>query len=255
MGHKPWTIYPLYYGEFLAYERSLFVFHKGFGEKIKAPCIGWLVENGEEWILVDTGPWDPVTAKKYHHHDMSETGPEAVTKALESFGMAPKDITSVILTHLHWDHTSNVGLFVNARFYVQRKEAFYALDPLPVHRFAYDVGLDFRPPWQEILHKTVFLEGDTEFRPGLRCCLLPGHTPGSQGVLADTGEGRYLIAGDNVDLQENWDGDEQFQHLPGGIFNDLGVYLESLDRMDKLADVVLPSHDYRVLETHAYPPS
>jgi hypothetical protein len=77
MNVTPWKLHPLYYGEFLAFERSRFVLYKGEGEMIKAPCIGWLIENGDEKILVDTGPGDPATVKKYHHYHygMNETDP------------------------------------------------------------------------------------------------------------------------------------------------------------------------------------
>jgi glyoxylase-like metal-dependent hydrolase (beta-lactamase superfamily II) len=248
-----WQLYPLNFGEFLAIERSLFVFHKGFGQKIKAPCTGWLLDNQEEKILVDTGPWDPDAAKRYHNYDMVGTGPDSVRDALAKHELTPGEITTVLLTHLHWDHTANVGLFSNATFYVQRSEAFYALDPLPMHRLTYDHGLGFEPPWQKILHRTEFFDGDVEFRPGLTCHLLPGHTPGSQGILVHNSEGKYLIAGDNVDLQENWEGDQQFKHRPGGIFNNLSDYLESIARMEELADVVFPAHDYGIFNQEQYP--
>lgn len=41
-------------------------------------------------------------------------------------GVAPENIKTVIMTHLHWDHAGNNGLFQNARFYVQQRELDYA---------------------------------------------------------------------------------------------------------------------------------
>jgi N-acyl homoserine lactone hydrolase len=253
LANDTWRLYPLHFGDLAEFEKSLFLLHKGFGEKIEAPYTGWLLDNGEEKVLVDTGPWDPVKTKKYHHYEATDTGPDAVDKALGDYEMTPATVTTVLLTHLHWDHVANVSLFTNATFYVQRSEVHYALDPLPMHRVPYEVGLGFQPPWQSILHRIVLLEGDTEVAPGITCCLLPGHTPGSQGILVDTTEGKYLIAGDNVDLRENWEGDEQLKHRPGGIFTNLENYWKSLERMEELADVVLPSHDYSVFDKDVYP--
>ena len=138
-GHR-WQIYPLNLGEFVAIERSIFVLHSGFGTKIKAPCLGWLLHDGSEWVLVDTGPWDPARAEEYHAYEMVGSGPEAVRRGLKDHGLEPEDIEHVLLTHLHWDHVANVGMFEKARFYVQHAEACYALDPLPPHRRIYEVG-------------------------------------------------------------------------------------------------------------------
>jgi N-acyl homoserine lactone hydrolase len=243
-----WQIYPLNLGEFKAIERSIFVLHSDLGTKIEAPCLGWLLHDGSEWILVDTGPWDPARAKEYHAYEMVGSGPDAVRRGLKDHGLEPNDILHVLLTHLHWDHVANVKLFENARFYVQHAEACYALDPLPPHRLAYEVGQSFVPPWHQILNRTTFFHGDEEFRPGITCHLLPGHTPGSQGILVQTERGKMMIAGDNVDLRENWEGDERHSHVPGGIFTNLEDYFGSLKRMEFLADAVLPAHDYCALD-------
>jgi glyoxylase-like metal-dependent hydrolase (beta-lactamase superfamily II) len=90
-------------------DRSIFVLHSGFGTTIKAPCLGWLLHNGSEWVLVDTGPWDPERAEKYHAYEMIGSGPEAVRRGLKDHGLEPDDIEHVLLTHLHWDHVANVG--------------------------------------------------------------------------------------------------------------------------------------------------
>ena len=249
-----WTLHPLYYGEFSAFERSLFVYHRGFGEKIAAPATGWLLARGAERIVVDTGPYEPELGERFHGYTMERSGPDAVRAALAAHGVAPQDVRDVVLTHLHWDHSSNVGLFSRARFHVQRAELEYASAPLAPHRLAYDVGLDgHAPPWRAVIDRMELLDGDAELREGLACHLLPGHTPGSQAVAVQTGGARYLIAGDNVDLAENWAGDDEVPHRPGGIFVDLRAYLESLERMEGLADVVLPAHDFAIFEQKRYP--
>jgi glyoxylase-like metal-dependent hydrolase (beta-lactamase superfamily II) len=99
-GHR-WQIYPLNLGEFMAIERSIFVLHSGVGAKIKAPCLGWLPHDGSEWVLVDTGPWDPARVEKYHAYEMIGSGPKAVRRGLKEHGLEPDDIEHVLLTHLH----------------------------------------------------------------------------------------------------------------------------------------------------------
>lgn len=248
-----WTLLPLYYGEFSAFERSLFVYHRGFGEKLKAPCTGWLLSDGTTHIVVDVGPYEPRLARLNHGYAMERTGAETVRAALAAHHLRTEDIREVILTHLHWDHTSNVELFTNATFYVQRAEVEYAYDPLPWHRVAFDLDLESPPPWQAVTDRIHLLDGDAEVRSGITCHLLPGHTPGSQGIAVQTAGSTYLIAGDNIDLDENWEGDDTWRHRPGGIFVDLRQYVASLERMETLADTVLPAHDFSVFDRKHYP--
>lgn len=246
-----WMLYPLYYGEFTSFERSLFVFHRGFGEKMRAPCTGWLLCRDGYRIVVDVGPYEPEPAERNHGYPMEGTGAAAVRAALEAHSVSPEDVTDVILTHLHWDHTSNLGLFANARVHAQRAELTYASNPLPWHRVAYDV--DLSPAWRSAIDRMQLANGDVELFDGITCHLLPGHTPGSQGVVVETEGGRHMIAGDNIDLDENWAGDDTWKHRPGGIFVDLATYMASLERMEGLAEVILPAHDFSVFEQKVYP--
>ena len=70
---------------------------------------------------------------------------------------------------------------------------------------------------------------------------VPGHTPGSQAVIATTEHGRFCISGDSVCTYENVERD-----LPPGFHVDVDDSMDSMDRMRSLADVLLPSHDYEV---------
>ncbi len=86
-----------------------------------------LIRDGSDVILVDTGlpaddpgiPFDP-------------PGHTPVARALDDLGVAPEEVTAVVLTHLHPDHIGgnltgkgeDAGLaYPNARYYVQRDEA------------------------------------------------------------------------------------------------------------------------------------
>src|SRR5699024_2238794 len=97
----------------------------------------------------------------------------------------------------------NNHLFPQAEFFVQRKEIMAAVDPLPKFRKMYETftgGLI--PPWARQRTKWNFIDGDYQLCDGVRLLLLPGHTPGLQGVLADTENGVLLIASDTVPLYE-----------------------------------------------------
>jgi glyoxylase-like metal-dependent hydrolase (beta-lactamase superfamily II) len=83
---------------------------------------------------------------------------------------------------------------------------------------------------------------------------LPGHTPGSQGILVETDAGRYLIAGDCLDSYDNWywKGDEDIPHIPSAAITDVIAFDESFRRIESLGCEPIPSHDDRVLETRVF---
>ncbi|MEV0228576.1 MBL fold metallo-hydrolase [Nonomuraea sp. NPDC050786] len=105
--------------------------------------------------------------------------PGTLPGELAAVGVTPAEIGTVVLTHLHSDHSSGVvtggrPAFENARYVVQQAE----LDA------ARGAVLDtLLPPIKDQLHA---VEGDAEVSPGVHVHLAPGHTPGHQ--IARVGE-------------------------------------------------------------------
>ncbi len=88
----------------------------------------------------------------------------AILDPLASLGVKPEDITDVVVSHHHPDHTINVALFPNARLHDHW--AWYR-DDLWVDRAA---------------------EG-FEISPGVRLLEVPGHTPQDIATVVDSDEG------------------------------------------------------------------
>lgn len=65
-------------------------------------------------------------------------------------------------------------------------------NPVPIARAVYERELF------AVLERMnlVLVNGDCEIAPGVQVLLLPGHTQGMQGVAVDTGQGRFVLAGD-----------------------------------------------------------
>ncbi len=61
-----------------------------------------LIEEGNRLILVDTGIGDKQDAKFFGHYHLN--GEDSLTRSLNQAGFTEKDITDVLLTHLHFDH-------------------------------------------------------------------------------------------------------------------------------------------------------
>ena len=251
MQGKGLSIYPLDVGTVKDFDKSLFTLRENQGVKIDVPCLAWVIRGREKIVLVDTGPCDPEWAGK-HHRPLGKSPAQETAQALAKIGIDAARIERVIFTHLHWDHCFNLELFPVATFYVQKRELEYAADPLPADRRAYEAGIPgVQPPWREVADRIVAVEGEREICPGITVIPLPGHTPGSQGVVVETAVGPWIIAGDTVPLYENWG--DGLRRLPNGIYQNLFAYEATLTRLIPFGARLLPGHDPRVLDRSVYP--
>ncbi|WYX59102.1 MBL fold metallo-hydrolase [Achromobacter xylosoxidans] len=93
---------------------------------------------------------------------------------LDACGVAPADITDVVLTHAHYDHAVNFTLFPNATVWIGAQELQWAaaqppgFNPLPE---LYVRELDRLDRVRRIGDGDAFL-------PGITAIAAPGHTPG-----------------------------------------------------------------------------
>jgi N-acyl homoserine lactone hydrolase len=212
----------------------------------------FLITGGDRVVLVDTGPLHEAWTLQ-HHAMVVERPPDLrPEKVLGRHGMELEDIDTVINTHLHWDHCSNNALFPRATFYAQRDELLYACDPLPIHRRAYEKAPGLTPGWLDVWGRLELVDGDAEVAPGISVVKLPGHSPGSQGVLVQGGATSYLVAGDTVNTYADWEGNESLRHIPPAVHTSLLDCFDSFDRIERLGCEVVPSHDISLVSHGAF---
>ena len=245
-----YTITPVSVG-MLTIDHASLVWGQQYGLEVQVPVMMFYVQGGGRHILVDTGCSEPESAARYHYPFVRQPE-EDPARALNAAGVSPLEIDTVVATHLHWDHCYNHELFPNARFLVQRKELQFAAAPYPIFANAYEAPITGMTP---AYARTKFevLDGDLDLADGLKVVSAPGHTPGMQCLLVNTAAGAYYIAGDNVALYENLDGNRFGRPIPGVNFVDLGEYYASLRAMLRLADHILPGHEPKVLDKRLYP--
>jgi N-acyl homoserine lactone hydrolase len=244
-----YSIVPLNVGCFKALPKSTCMYRMYQGVTYEAPCVMWYIRGSKSNIIVDLGPSD--SEPSWHNHKLEIVKEKGQTplEAMNSIGLSPGDVNIVIMTHLHWDHCYGSDAFKNAKFIVQRSEIAYAASPLPAHVVAYDAHLN-TPPFFRFFNKIETVVGDEEVERGISVIHLPGHSPGSQGILVETEEGIYLIAGDSVGLYENL---EFSPFVPSGLFVNLEDCYESLRKIKRKVQHILPGHDMKVFDKKIYP--
>jgi len=150
--------------------------------------LAFLLQSPEATILIDAG-----------------RGNGEVGKSLKKTGLAPEDITMVILTHLHGDHVGGLmadghRAFPQARIRLSREENDFWLSAANMEKFPE------RKENFELVHQILPAYGDavssfefgSEVAPGLVAVPAVGHTPGHTAYLLDTGKEKILFWGDLV---------------------------------------------------------
>ena len=200
----------------------------------------WLLRGpGGREILVDTG-FDAATAAR-----RGRTILRPVEESLRAVGCTPEAVRDVIVTHLHYDHAGNLGLFPNATLHIQDREVAFATGrhmcshclrhPFEVEQVADRVRALYAD--RVCLH-----DGEGEVAPGVTLHRVGGHSDGLQMVRIATARGPLVIAGDASHYYAN-----MARENPFPIVFDLGAMVQGWRRARALAGgdetLVIPGHD------------
>ena len=96
-----------------------------------------LIKGQGQVILVDTG-YDHKEYGKYLADLYGVSNWHPASEVLAECGVTPADVTTVFITHAHFDHMGGLDLFPNAKFYIQKREIdqwVWALTLGPEFRF------------------------------------------------------------------------------------------------------------------------
>jgi N-acyl homoserine lactone hydrolase len=246
-------IYPINTG-FIRLDKGQYITGgSGYGEEVDVPTNVFLVIDGNEKILVDTGMTETSRAD-WHHPGSYQPEGFRIDQRLLELEVEPDEISVVIFTHLHWDHCSNMRLFRNAEFWVHQCELDFALNPHVLYYKSYESEkLGIEPPFKDVAFNT--LSGEYQLNDFITIFPTHGHCPGHQSVAVKTEGGVYVIAGDAVFSDENLkpDNHRNLPFTPMGRYVNVFEMFESMERIIKRADVVLPAHGRGVFRQTVYP--
>jgi glyoxylase-like metal-dependent hydrolase (beta-lactamase superfamily II) len=208
----------------------------------------WLARSKARTFVIDTG-FDAKVGKRRGRRMLNP--PE---RGLALLGVDAKKVKDVIITHLHYDHVGNFGLFPAATFHLQDEEMAYATGRHMAQGFfsaAYEVDEVVAMVREAYKGRVRFHDGDAELAPGLSLHRIGGHTKGLQVVRVHTRIGWIVLASDAAHLYANMN-----ETRPFPIVFDVGAMVEGYRRLSELADspeLIVPGHDPLVMRRYAAP--
>lgn len=178
----------------------------------------YLIDTGDEVILVDTGlpAGTPVELPK--EDSIAFLGKEisSYMDAFKNLGYKPEQVTKILLTHKHADHSGEISSFPNAKVYVNEDELSAAelqgKDNLVPVKFTDGAYYNF-PESQKICDGIYFIKAK-------------GHTNGNSLVMVELDGLFYMLHGDITYVDE-----ALYENKLSVVFDDKDAARETMDRV------------------------
>lgn len=159
-----------------------------FDEQIiyRSSLQNFLIDTGSEVILVDTGfktgmsaPAKKLGAPLYMGERVAD-----YMASFEALGYKPEQVTKILVTHKHNDHSDCIRCFPNAKVYISAEDAdALKLEGDNIVRAQYGEAYKNFPNAQQVADGIWFIEAK-------------GHTRGNSIVIAEDGDICYMMHGD-----------------------------------------------------------
>ncbi len=227
---------------------------------LEVPVVAFFVEHATAGpLLIDTGfhgsvPIEPGQAMGRFggllFKDVEMESNEAVPAQLRGLDVAPEDIKTVVMTHLHSDHASGISHFPEATFIISESEWAVAKKGRQLSgyiRRQYDHAFDYRlvdfegPDASSFatFGRALDLFGDGS----VMLVSTPGHTHGHMSVVLRLAGGEALVAGDAIYTMRTL----RDSHVPQRM-DDEHRFRRSLREIQLYAEqtpgaVIFPGHD------------
>ena len=188
------------------------------GIRYRGSLQNYLIDTGDEVILVDTGLPAGTPEEKPDEKSFAFTGKDICSymEAFAALGYKPEQVTKILLTHKHGDHSGELRSFPNAKIYVNEDETSAAElsgvpNIVPV-KFTDGAYYNF-PASQKIVDGVYFIRAK-------------GHTNGNSIVIVENDGLFYMLHGDITYVDE-----ALYANKLSVVYDDPDAARETLDRV------------------------
>ena len=178
----------------------------------------YLINTGDEVILVDTGLPAGTPEEVPDETSLAYTGKDICSymEALAGLGYKPEQITKILLTHKHADHSGELKSFPNAEIFVNEEELsadeLQGISNIVPVKFTDGAYYNF-PECQKI-------------RDGIYFIKAKGHTNGNSIIIAENDGLYYMIHGDITYVDE-----ALYENKLSVVYDDINAARITLDRV------------------------
>ena len=178
----------------------------------------YLIDTGADVILVDTGLPKGTPEETPDENSLLYTGKDVCSymDALVALGYKPEQVTKILLTHKHSDHSGELRSFPNAKIFVNEEEVSAAelqgIDNIVPVSFTDGAYYNF-PESQKITDGVYYIKAK-------------GHTNGNSLVIAEDEGLFYMLHGDISYVDE-----ALYENKVSVVFEDINEARITLDRV------------------------
>lgn len=201
--------------------------------RYRSGLTNYLIDTGDEVILVDTG-LPAGTPEEAENKDAFIYTGRTIADYMDAFaelGYKPEQVTKILLTHKHNDHSGELKSFPNAEIFVNEDELdadeLQDIDNLVPVKFTDGAYYNF-PACKKI-------------RDGIYFIKAKGHTKGNSIVIVENDGLFYMLHGDITYTDE-----ALYENKLSVVFDDLSAARETMDRIREF----ITHHPTVYLSTH-----
>jgi glyoxylase-like metal-dependent hydrolase (beta-lactamase superfamily II) len=171
--------------------------------RIKLATRNLLLVSDSKKILIDTGMGKKWNEKNQEIYAIDQQT-SSMEKSLSNLNIKPGEISDVILTHLHFDHTGGSTVikdgkfepaFPNATYYVQKQNYNWAINPSERDKGSY-IKDNFVPLKEAGV--LMQIEGEKQFDDEIDFIIVNGHTFGQQMLKLSDSSNTFLYCCDLI---------------------------------------------------------